>query len=152
MDNFGYVADSDDSDDEGLEVPDKGSIFLNPYRYSHIKSLSQWRKFVFDICFFIYSMILNKYFSSLLVWTPFTHFSGKLWPLHTSRAPTQISVTSYGVLHRSQWQVMGPYTDLSDKLWGPYTKLSDKLWGPYTNFSDNRHEDFEVKVKNEGEN
>ena len=47
---------------------------------------------------------------------------------------------------------MAPYTDLSDKLWTPYTKLSDKLWPPYTNFSDNRHEDFEVKVKNEGEN
>ena len=44
------------------------------------------------------------------------------------------------------------YTDLSDKLWTPYTKLSDKLWPPYTNFSDNRHEDFEVKVKNESEN
>ena len=47
---------------------------------------------------------------------------------------------------------MGPYTDLSDKLRGPYSKLSDKLWGPYTNFSDNRHEDFEVSVKNEVEN
>ena len=47
---------------------------------------------------------------------------------------------------------MGPYIDLSDKLWAPYTKLSDKLWAPYTNFSDNRHEDFEGKVKNEGEN
>ena len=34
----------------------------------------------------------------------------------------------------------------------PLHKLSDKLWAPYTNFSDNRHEDFEVKVKNEGEN
>ena len=33
-----------------------------------------------------------------------------------------------------------------------YTKLSDKLWTPYTYFSDNRHEDFEVNVKNEGEN
>ena len=52
-----------------------------------------------------------------------------------------MSVTSYG-----------PYTILSDKLWTPYTKLSDKLWTPYTNFSDNKHEDFEVKVKNEGEN
>ena len=40
------------------------------------------------------------------------------------------------------------YTILSDKLWTPYTKLSDKLWPPYINFSDNRHEDFEVKVKN----
>ena len=41
---------------------------------------------------------------------------------------------------------------LSDKLRTSYTKLSDKLWTPYTYFSDNRHEDFEVKVKNEGEN
>ena len=55
-------------------------------------------------------------------------------------APTQFSVTSYS-----------PYTDLSDKLWTPYTKLSDKLWPPYTNFSDNRHKEFEVKVKNDGE-
>ena len=47
---------------------------------------------------------------------------------------------------------MAPYTVFSDKLWPPYTKLSDKLWTPYINFSDNRHEDFEVKVKNEGEN
>ena len=47
---------------------------------------------------------------------------------------------------------MAPCTDLSDQLWTPYTKLSDKLWSPYTNFSDNSHEDFEVKVKNEGEN
>ena len=54
--------------------------------------------------------------------------------------------SSHHYLHRT------PYTDLSDMLWPPYTKLSDKLWPPYTNFSDNRHEDFEVKVKNEGEN
>ena len=47
---------------------------------------------------------------------------------------------------------MAPYTDFSDKLWPPYTKLSDKLWPPYTNFSDIRHEDFEGKVENEGEN
>ena len=47
---------------------------------------------------------------------------------------------------------MAPYIDFSDKLWPPNTKLGDKLWPPYTNFSDNRHKDFEVKVKNEGEN
>ena len=55
--------------------------------------------------------------------------------------PTQFSVTSYGPLHRFQWQVVAPYT-----------KLSDKLWPPYTNFSDIRHEDFEGKVENEAEN
>ena len=62
---------------------------------------------------------------SFLLWTPYTFLSDKLW-------------TSY--------------TYLSDKLRTSYTKLSDKLWTPYTYFSDNRHEDFEVKGKNEGEN
>ena len=62
---------------------------------------------------------------SFLLWTPYTFLSDKLW-------------TSY--------------TYLSDKLRTSYTKLSDKLWTPYTYFSDNRHEDFEVKVKNKGEN
>ena len=47
---------------------------------------------------------------------------------------------------------MGPFADLSVKLCTPYTKFSDMLWAPYTNFSDNRPEDFEVKVKNDGEN
>ena len=46
---------------------------------------------------------------------------------------------------------MGPCTDLSDKLGTPYTKLSDKLGTPYTYFRDNRHEDFEIEFKNEGE-
>ena len=41
---------------------------------------------------------------------------------------------------------------LSDKFQTSYTYLSDKLWTPYTYFGDNSHEDFEVKVKNEGKN
>ena len=33
MDNFGYVADSDDSEDEGMQVPEMSNICLNPYRW-----------------------------------------------------------------------------------------------------------------------
>ena len=33
MDNLGYLPDSDDSDDEGVEVPDLHSLCLNPYRW-----------------------------------------------------------------------------------------------------------------------
>ena len=32
MDNLGFTADSEDSDEGGLEVPDIGSLCLNPYR------------------------------------------------------------------------------------------------------------------------
>ena len=73
---------------------------------------------------------------SFLLWTPYTFLSDKLW-------------TSYTYLSD---KLRTSYTYLSDKLRTSYTKLSDKLWTPYTYFSDNRHEDFEVNVKNEGEN
>ena len=62
----------------------------------------------------------------------------------------RVKMGALDTLHRSQWQVTAPYTDLSDKLRTSYTKLSDKLWTPYTDFSDNRHKDFGVNVKQAG--
>ena len=32
MNNLGFVADSDDSSDEDLDLPDLDSLCLNPYR------------------------------------------------------------------------------------------------------------------------
>ena len=32
MDNLGYVADSGDSDDEEIKLPDIASLCFNPYR------------------------------------------------------------------------------------------------------------------------
>ena len=52
MDNFGYVADSDDSEDEGMQVPEMGNLCLNLYQWG--------QKYVlFFIPYLILEMILS---------------------------------------------------------------------------------------------
>ena len=40
MDNFGYVADSDERDDEGLEVPDMKWVAFHLYSHEHPTHIS----------------------------------------------------------------------------------------------------------------